>query len=165
MAGGVCLMPSLMEDRIRDHIVRCVAEQDSLDLFRQWFVPVSWDIEKTADVDAIALAYRVDGLLAEASSAAWTDEQLRHELANSIRPLVQLPMIQIEKPATADILDASGTTASVVVVVRVGEWRGQIANSSNNSVPVHIVPAGGSVSPTPLRVRSANSSLPLALVA
>jgi hypothetical protein len=89
-----------MEDRIRDHIVRCVAEQDSLDLFRQWFVPVSWDIEKTADVDAIALAYRVDGLLAEASSAAWTDEQLRYELANSVRPFEQLPTIEIGKPAS-----------------------------------------------------------------
>jgi len=94
MAGGLAFMPSLMKDQIRSRIARCVSGQDSLDLFREWFVPVSWDIEQTGDAEAIALAYRVDGLLGEASSAGWTDEQLREELGNTLRPVeVRVPTI------------------------------------------------------------------------
>jgi hypothetical protein len=85
MAGGLAFTPSLMRDQIRIRIDCCVSSQDSLDLFREWFVPVSWDIEQTGDLEAKALAYRIDGLLGEASSAHWTDDQLRAELANATR--------------------------------------------------------------------------------
>jgi hypothetical protein len=87
-------MPSLIRDQIRSRIDCCVSGQDSLDLFREWFVPVSWDIEQTGDAEAMALAYRVDGLLGEASSAGWSDQQLREELAKAIRPVeVRVPTI------------------------------------------------------------------------
>jgi len=53
----------------------------SLDEFRAWFVPISWNIEESNEPQAIELAHRLDSVLAEASSGAWTEEQLHEELA------------------------------------------------------------------------------------
>jgi hypothetical protein len=63
----------------------------SVDEFRSWFVPISWNIEQSNEPRAIELVYHVDGVLAEASSEAWTEEQLHEELAG---PFVADPSAQ-----------------------------------------------------------------------
>jgi hypothetical protein len=63
----------------------------SLDAFRAWFVPLSWNIEESGEPQAIQLAHHVFGILAEASSAGWTDEELHEELAS---PSVAIPFAE-----------------------------------------------------------------------
>jgi hypothetical protein len=64
---------------------KCVDQNLSLDAFRQWFVPLSLDIEQSGEPDAIELVHHLDGVLAEASSAEWSDADLREEMARIVR--------------------------------------------------------------------------------
>ncbi|MGA3190079.1 MAG: hypothetical protein ABSF22_23475 [Bryobacteraceae bacterium] len=64
---------------------KCVDQRVSLDTFRQWLVPRSFDIEQSGQADAIELVHHIDGILAEASSAGWSDADLRDEMAKVVR--------------------------------------------------------------------------------
>lgn len=75
-----------LANQIRSQIERCVSGKSSLDEFRAWFVPVSWNIEESADAEAVKLAYRIEGILGEASSGHWTDQELMEELTQISRP-------------------------------------------------------------------------------
>ncbi len=55
----------------------------SLDAFRAWFVPLSANMEQSGEPQAIELAHRLDGILAEASSGGWTENELLEELKAS----------------------------------------------------------------------------------
>jgi len=61
---------------------KCADQSISIDAFREWFVPLSLDIEQSGQPDAIELVHHIDGILAEASSAHWSDEDLRQEMAD-----------------------------------------------------------------------------------
>ena len=69
-----------LEAKILGRLLKYVAGLDSLESFEQWFVPISVDIERSGDARAIALVHRIDGILAEASSADWSQQALREEL-------------------------------------------------------------------------------------
>ncbi len=49
---------SSLENQIRHQLERCVSGQGSLDEFRNWFVPISLDIEDSGQPGAIELVYR-----------------------------------------------------------------------------------------------------------
>ena len=49
-----------------------------------------WSLQENQP--AIELAYRIDGILAEASSAGWSDAGLREELARVASPLISLQL-------------------------------------------------------------------------
>lgn len=82
--GWFVLMAKL-ESQIRQELSRYVNREESLDQFLQWFVPVSIGIDESGDDDAIQLAHRIDGVLAEASSAQWSENDIHEELE---RPFV-----------------------------------------------------------------------------
>lgn len=84
--GGFCIMPSL-EDQIRDRLQRCTRGEESVEEFQGWFVPISWNIEQSGEQEAIKLAYQIDGMLAESSSANWPDKDLKEELSRIAIPL------------------------------------------------------------------------------
>jgi hypothetical protein len=71
--------------QILKELRNCADQSLSLDAFREWFVPLSMDIEQSGQPEAIELAHHVDGILAEASSAQWTDEDLRQEMAELVQ--------------------------------------------------------------------------------
>lgn len=48
-------------------------------------MPVSIHVNESQDGEAIELAHRIDGILSEASSAEWSEEDIHEELA---RPFV-----------------------------------------------------------------------------
>jgi hypothetical protein len=75
-------MPVPLEFEIADELSKCIDGRYSLEEFRQWFVPTSLDIEASGNQAAIDLAYRIDGILAEASSANWKDDDIVEELAH-----------------------------------------------------------------------------------
>lgn len=85
MLGGVDFMAERLEDQIRQALWQCSVERMSLDDFRAWFVPRSLNIEECGEPAAIELAHRIDGILAEASSAGWSDDELREELSQPLR--------------------------------------------------------------------------------
>lgn len=72
-----------LESQVRKTLWEYLSRRTSLDEFRASFVPISLDIEKSGDAQAMQLAHHIDGLLAEASSASWTEEELCEELAGS----------------------------------------------------------------------------------
>jgi hypothetical protein len=59
----------------------CADRRLSLDDFRAWFVPRSLAIEESGQAEAIELAHRLDGILAEASAAGWSEADLCQEIA------------------------------------------------------------------------------------
>jgi len=81
---GVRFMSDLRIQILKE-LRNCADQSLSLDAFREWFVPLSMDIEQSGQPEAIELAHHVDGILAEASSAQWTDEDLRQEMAELVQ--------------------------------------------------------------------------------
>jgi hypothetical protein len=76
-------MTDTIENQIRKARWECAKGRMSLDAFRAWFVPLSWNIEESAEPQAIELAHHIDGILAEASSGGWTEDELLEELMTS----------------------------------------------------------------------------------
>lgn len=91
MEGGCVVMVQELENQIRRALSDCASGKLSLDEFRKWFVPVSWNIEESNDAATIDLAHRIDGILAEASSANWSDYDLREELSKPFACLGSTP--------------------------------------------------------------------------
>lgn len=84
--GLLCVDGAPPNHLIREQLLRYVEQNISIDAFRGWFEPLSWNIERTGNGVAIALAYKIDGILAEASSADWDECELRRELTRIARP-------------------------------------------------------------------------------
>jgi len=73
-------MAETIENQIRKALSECAEGRMSLDDFRARFVPLSANIESSQEPEAAELAHRIDGILAEASSGGWTEEELLEEL-------------------------------------------------------------------------------------
>jgi hypothetical protein len=73
-------------DELMDQLHKYLAGQTSLSDFEYWLYALAWDVEQSASPDMIALVNRLEGLLAEASSASWPEDVLRQEIGKSIRP-------------------------------------------------------------------------------
>ena len=72
---------SALENQIREALAKYANRQMTFDNFLEWFVPISCNIEQSKDSEAIRLAHQVDGILAEASSADWSAEDVYEELS------------------------------------------------------------------------------------
>lgn len=72
-------MTDTIENQIRKALWECPKGRMSLDAFRAWFVPLSSNIEQSGEPRAIELAHHVDGVLAEASSGGWTENELLNQ--------------------------------------------------------------------------------------
>jgi hypothetical protein len=79
-------MARQFENQIREALGRVANNHLSLDDFRNWFVPVSWNIEGSGEPEAIDLAHRIDGVLAEASAVGWSEQDIREELSTLFAP-------------------------------------------------------------------------------
>jgi hypothetical protein len=73
-------MTDTIENQIRKALSECADGRMSLDDFRAWFVPLSANIESSQEPEAAELAHRIDGILAEASSGGWIEDELFEEL-------------------------------------------------------------------------------------
>jgi hypothetical protein len=76
-------MTDTIENQIRKALWECANGRTSLDVFRAWFVPLSGNIEQSGEPQAVELAHHLDGILAEASSGSWTENELLEELKAS----------------------------------------------------------------------------------
>jgi len=102
-------MPAQLDAQIADRVHEYLNGHLSFHEFQQWFVPASWNIERSGNRSAIALAHNVDGILAESSSANWDEMVLQRELANAILPSVSRNRIQhprvIRNYLTSNVVD------------------------------------------------------------
>jgi hypothetical protein len=76
-------MADTIEIQIRKALFECAKGRISVDAFRAWFVPVSGNIEESGEPQAVELAHHLDGILAEASSGGWPENELLEELITS----------------------------------------------------------------------------------
>jgi hypothetical protein len=76
--------PSL-DHEIRDKLGSYLLGEFSLEDFKDWFVPVSWDVDHGNNQAAINLVYEIELRLAEYSDGYWSEDELK----NLLRPLVE----------------------------------------------------------------------------
>jgi hypothetical protein len=104
-------MDDHLENQIRKSLWECANGSMSLDDFRSWFVPLSWNIEESREPQAIELAHRIDGILAEASSAGWTEDELLEELTS---PFSANPHHVVGDPSPFQIPQSSAVNKTIV---------------------------------------------------
>ncbi len=76
--------PSL-DHEIRDKLGSYLLGEFSLEDFKDWFVPVSWDVDHGNNQAAIKMVYEIELRLAEYSDGYWSEDELK----NLLRPLVE----------------------------------------------------------------------------
>ena len=54
-----------------------MSDELTLDAFRQWFTPATWDIDNTNVDDARELSYEVEHRLAEFTHGDWDEQELK----------------------------------------------------------------------------------------
>jgi hypothetical protein len=72
----------LNESSIRLRLLRYLDGTDSLRMFRQWFVPSTWNVEEWASPRLQELVYSIKLLLAEYTSGHRSEEDLRARLSD-----------------------------------------------------------------------------------
>jgi hypothetical protein len=77
---------------IRSKLGSYLLEKISLEDFKDWFVPVLWDIEYSNNQDAINMAYEIELRFAEYSDDYWSEDELKQLL----RPLFENYIIEPE---------------------------------------------------------------------
>jgi hypothetical protein len=80
---------------IRHQLGRYLDREQSLREFVEWWAPRGWDIHRSGDPSAVALAGEVDLRLAEYTNGDWAEADLRR----FFRPLVQNYTVNTARPA------------------------------------------------------------------
>jgi len=80
-------MPSEIERAIQQHIMRYLADKESLAEFQNWFVPILWDIDQE-DEHTRELAGRVHILISEVSRGDRSLQDLSQGLASTVSHLL-----------------------------------------------------------------------------
>jgi len=99
----------LIDLQIREAIVRYLAEEISIQDFKDGFVPVAWQIEETNNRIAIELAHEIELILAEYGNGDWTEDEVR----NGLRPFIQSYNVNISAPSSISTSIGSITTATL----------------------------------------------------
>lgn len=94
-------MATSLASEIRRNVARVVAGDLTIRQFEDWFVPATWDVERTADQEAIRLAHQVLHRVAEYDGGLWDDD----EFLTRLRDFMQQPP---ETSNTQAVLIAEG---------------------------------------------------------
>lgn len=121
-------MPSSLDLEIRKWVARYLAGEISLSVFEEWFIPATWNVEQSGNIEAVDLAHEIDLLLAEHSNGHWTESELREHF----RPLSENPAIAAAVGARSRV--ATGGTIAVRTEIRQGVPRRPIITVELNSV-------------------------------
>ena len=74
-----------LESEIREHLVRCLAGENSLQAFVEWFSARTWDVEASGEPAAEDLTADIELRLAEYTNGHWTEKELRSLLTQRIQ--------------------------------------------------------------------------------
>lgn len=77
---------------LRDRIGLFQAGHISREGFEGWFLDSLWDVERSSDRITRAGFHQIEGLLAEASHAHWSEAIIRKELANAAASFAHWPV-------------------------------------------------------------------------
>jgi hypothetical protein len=69
------------DTQIRSQIRRLLSNEVSLRDFQKWYVPVTWDIDRSNEVAAKNLAAEIDLKLAEYTSGHLTESEVRQDFS------------------------------------------------------------------------------------
>jgi hypothetical protein len=84
----------MLEPQIRKNLWNYLLGKSSLDEFKEWFIPASWDVEKSDDEKLIELVSQIKLRLAEYSSEAWSEPELKGQLIQLLVNPVKMPRVQ-----------------------------------------------------------------------
>ncbi len=76
---------SPLEFQVRDKLADYIVGNLALDAFRDWLVPIAWDVEAERSSRLEDLVYEIELRLAEYSQGLWTETELKGQL----EPLVE----------------------------------------------------------------------------
>jgi hypothetical protein len=79
------VMSDHLDLEILHELWKCSHGDLSIEDFQAWFAPISLDVEQSGQPEAIELAHRVEGVLAEASSGGWSEDELLQEIVEIVR--------------------------------------------------------------------------------
>ena len=74
-------------NQIQQLIIRCIAREITVAVFREQFVPLFFSINRKFDIDAVTLADNVDNLYSDVLIGAATDDEFRKKLVQ-LTPIV-----------------------------------------------------------------------------
>lgn len=70
-------MKSSLYLTIQEQLRRFVGDELTLDAFRDWFTPATWDIDGSDNEDACELSYEIEHRLAEFTHGDWDEQELK----------------------------------------------------------------------------------------
>jgi hypothetical protein len=77
-------MPTSLAELIRERLRDYLAGETTLDEFEEWFVPATWHVERSGDVEADSLTGKILLVLAEFSHGDWIEEEVRGLLSEVV---------------------------------------------------------------------------------
>ena len=75
-------MATPLDLEIRSRLIRVIAGDTTLREFYRWFVPATWEVERTENPEAIRLTHLLAHLLNEFSAGDLTAEDVKRRLAS-----------------------------------------------------------------------------------
>jgi hypothetical protein len=122
---------------IKNAFVQYLAKDLSLEDFQERIALAHWSIERAAP-DMAKLVYCAVGKLSELSLGHRTEQSLREELANAIRPFAPSPI-----PAQPEYISSWGSKVRPFRIGAVEFQQPVIATRSSSPCDVFLIRAGG----------------------
>jgi hypothetical protein len=76
-----------LDAELQEQLIRYLLQEISLSQLWDWFMPLSWDVDRVAEPATAELAHDLESLLYEYSDGMWTEPELRAKIAH-ITPIV-----------------------------------------------------------------------------
>jgi hypothetical protein len=101
----------MLDTEIREHLAKFLSSQLTLHEFEEWFVPATWDVYHSGNLDTIRLASEIELNLAEFASGHLSEDELR----DALRPLVISYKVTISTEAAASNIELEMSTSAETV--------------------------------------------------
>ena len=81
----------MLDIEIRRQLLCYMANEISLQDFRDWFISATWNVERTGNIIAQEVAHEIELRFAEFSNGHWAEQELRRKL----RPLTEVCTVKV----------------------------------------------------------------------
>jgi hypothetical protein len=113
----------MMDREIRRWLGSYLAGEVSLADFGNWFMAATWDVHRSDNPLAVALAVEIKLRLAELSNGHWTEEEFRSQIH------------QFAPPWKREVVIATGGSSSITTTTMAAPYPLRIAGRSSAAVP------------------------------
>ncbi len=84
---GHIRMHAMLGKNVRMNLWNYLHGKSSLNEFKDWFIPATWDVEKTEKASVIDLVNQIKLRLAEYSNGHWEEPELKAQLVSMLMPV------------------------------------------------------------------------------